>query len=256
MMKEWDLLCDRIASMERVAVSFSGGVDSTVILAAAVKALPEDHIAVFADVPMLSERQRLTAIAVADELKANVVVAKLCWHGMPGVRENTAERCYHCKKAIYSAVRCVALDNGFTVCADGENSSDNADERPGRRAASELGMISPLKDLGFTREIVKKMFGSLRLRTDVQKETCLATRFPLGVPFGDEDLRLIEECEETIRKISGVRLIRMRLLKYGAELFALPSEVSMLAACSRELSDALLSKGISKMTINEKGYRE
>ncbi|MDR0198427.1 MAG: hypothetical protein LBI08_01615 [Methanomassiliicoccaceae archaeon] len=250
----WQLLCDRIASMKKVAVSFSGGVDSTVVLASAVRMLPHDHVAMFIDIPMIPERQRRIAKDVAAELGANLVTVRLCWDRMPGVRENTEDRCYHCKRAIYSAVKEFASDG--TVCVDGENSSDVAGERPGRRAAAELGIVSPLKDLGIRRDDVMMIFNGLRLRTDVQKETCIATRIPFGVPFGDDDMEHIEECENIIRDISGVRLIRMRMRDGRAELVTLPDEVRKLFLHIDELSSALHSKGVSYIKIDEKGYRE
>ena len=189
MTDEWGLLCERLSSMKKVAVSFSGGVDSTVLLAAVVKALPDDHVAVFADLPMLSERQRAITKSVAAELKADVRYVRLGWDDIPGVSDNTEERCYLCKRGIYSSVRRVAADNGIDVCIDGENASDDGGSRPGRRAAAEFGIVSPLKELGFTRGIVRRMFSDLRLNTDVQKETCMATRIPFGVPFDDDDIR-------------------------------------------------------------------
>jgi len=240
--------------MNKIAVSYSGGIDSTVVLAAAVKMLPKDHVAVFADVPMLSERQRRIALDAAGELGADIVIAKLCWDCMPGIGDNTEERCYLCKRAIYTAVRTVALDRGYIICADGENSSDKEDERPGRRAAAELGIISPLKELGFTKDTVKKIFAGLRLNTEIQKETCIATRFPRGRPFSDADLRNAEECEEIIRNISGVRQIRMRLRDGHAELVTSSSEIDLLMRHERELSSALLEKGIPGIRISTKGY--
>jgi uncharacterized protein len=242
--------------MKSVAVSFSGGTDSTVVLAAAVKMLPDGHVAVFADIPTLSERQRRTALDVAGELGADIAVARLCWDCMPGVRDNTAERCYLCKKAIYSAVRGIGSDRGCSVLADGENASDIPEERPGRRAAAEFGIVSPLKELGFSRDAVRKMFIGLRLSTDVLKETCMATRFRTGVPFGDSDIRHIDECEELIRDISGVRQIRMRIREDHAELFALPSEIPLLMLREHELSSALLEKGVQNIKISAKGYLE
>jgi uncharacterized protein len=218
--------------------------------------LPNDHIAIFADIPLLSERQRTTALNVAKELNAKYVVAELCWDRLPGVRENTEERCYHCKRAIYHAVTRIGYDSCFTIFADGENASDDPNERPGRKAAKEFKIVSPLKDLGFSRDIVKKMFSDLHLRTDVQKETCLATRFPYNVTLNDAELRIAEECEELIREISGVKLIRMRVNGKNAKLLALPSEIALLIAEEEKLRSALRSKGLLDVTIDKIGYRE
>jgi len=254
-MKDRDILCGHLSKMDGIAVSFSGGVDSTVVLAAAMRALPDDHVAVFADVPMLSERQRRITMNVANELGANAVSVKLEWDDLPGIRDNTEERCYICKRGIYSAVRRIADDNGY-VCVDGENSSDRSEDRPGRRAAGEFGIISPLKELGFSRDAVRRMFSELRLTTDVQKETCMATRIPFGVPFGDADIRFIGECEELIREIAGVRQIRMRLRDGRAHLLTSPDSVRSLMEKEEELSSMLLKRGITAVVIDADGYKE
>jgi uncharacterized protein len=240
--------------MDGVAVSFSGGVDSTVLLSAVTETLPDDHVAVFVDVPMLSERQRDIAVKVAKELNASMVTVKLGHDDMPHVKENTAERCYHCKRSIYSVVSRIASERGYKICVDGENFSDRDGERPGRKAAAEFNIVSPLKELKLEREDVERMFLSLRIRTDVQKETCLATRIPAGVPFDDIDLRHIEECENAIRNISGVRQIRMRLRDGHAELFTSPGTIRLLFENEKELSCALKEKGIRSVTINTEGY--
>jgi uncharacterized protein len=253
-MKEWTVLCDRISSVGRIAVSFSGGIDSTVLLAAAVRTLPDDHLAVFADIPLLSDRQRRTAANIAGELGADLIALRLGWEDMPGVQNNREDRCYICKTAIYSALRRAASDKGFEICADGENSSDKGDERPGRRAAAELGIISPLKDLGFTKGTVMKMFSGLGLTTDVQKETCMATRLPADTFFDDSDIRLIERCEKLIRDISGVRQIRMRIRNGTAHLFTGPDSIHLLLANENELSCSLRENGIAGIKINMKGY--
>ncbi|MCL2608115.1 MAG: hypothetical protein FWD92_06155 [Methanomassiliicoccaceae archaeon] len=252
-MKEWSLLCDHIASMKKAVVSFSGGIDSTVVLAAAVETLP-DHIAVFADIPMLSKRQRAITNNVAKRLGADMVTVKLEWDDMEGVRDNTPEKCYFCKRAIYSEVKRIASENGYVHCLDGENISDKSEDRPGRKAASEFGIISPLMTLGFERDAVRKMFDHLQLNIDVQKETCMATRIPEGVPFNDADILMIDECEEIIRNISHVKQIRMRLRDNCANLLTSPDSIHKLIAKENELSSALSVKGIHRITIDEKGY--
>ena len=250
------MLCGRLSSYGSIAVSFSGGIDSTVLLAAAVRALPDRHIAVFADLPMLSGRQRATALNVAGELGADTVTIKLAWDDLPGIFENDRKRCYICKSAIYSAVRRTADEHGCDVCADGENSSDISDDRPGRKAAAEMNIVSPLKELGFSRSVIKKMFADLGLRAAVLKETCMLTRLPPDVHFSGDDVALVEECEEIIRNISGVKQIRMRIRDGYTELVTAPDETDMLFRSEDELSQRLAAKGISPVRINGEGYKE
>ncbi|MDR0777883.1 MAG: hypothetical protein LBE48_00365 [Methanomassiliicoccaceae archaeon] len=255
-MKEWTALCDHISGYGKAALSFSGGVDSTVLLAAAARTLPDDHIAIFVNVPMLSERQRTVAKNITEELGVDTVTVKLEWEDMPGVRENTHERCYFCKRAIYSAVGRVSSDNGYDIFIDGENSYDRTYERPGRRAAAEFGIRSPLKELNIDRETVRKMFRSLDLSTDVQKETCMATRVRDGIAFNTDDLKLIEECEDLIRKISGVRQIRMRMRDDHVDLVTSSGSVGMLLSKEKELTHFLTKKGISDVRVDMNGYYE
>ncbi|MCL1905173.1 MAG: hypothetical protein FWG19_03525 [Methanomassiliicoccaceae archaeon] len=254
--EEWNVLCDHISNMKRVAVSFSGGADSTVLLAAAVGTLPDDHIAVFADVPMLSEGQRTLVRKITERLSADLVTVRLEWGDLPEVRENTEGRCYFCKRAMYNAIRNVASDNGFDICADGENSSDNYAERPGRRAAEEFGIVSPFKELGIGRDAVKRMLSDLRLDLDIVKETCSATRFPTGRAFTEDDVRHVEECEDLIRNVSGVKQIRMRISHDGVRLFTSPGEMGLLVRSEKELRSALSQKGVKNVLIDDIGYLE
>ncbi|MCL2712506.1 MAG: ATP-dependent sacrificial sulfur transferase LarE [Methanomassiliicoccaceae archaeon] len=256
MKDHWQLLCDRISSYNGVAVSYSGGIDSTVLLAAAVKVFPEEHMAVLADIPMLSERQKRIAADAAKELGAKLVITEITYNDIPGIEKNTKERCYLCKRSIYSSVRRIAYGYGYDTCLDGENFSDKDDERPGRKAAKEFNIVSPMKELGFHRETVEQMFSELDLSTDIQKETCLATRVGTGTPFDDVLLERIEECENIIRQISGVRQIRMRSRDNEAELFTSPDTIELLVRSENELAAALMKKGILRMSINAEGYKE
>jgi uncharacterized protein len=251
----WDLLSDHIASCPGAAVAFSGGIDSTVLLSAVSGMFPDHHVAVFADLPMLAERQRITAKNVAKELGARFVSVKLDWDHLDGIRDNGADRCYICKRGIYSAVKNIASEKGWTVM-DGENSSDNEDDRPGRRAAKEFGIMSPLKEVGLPRSTVMEMYDHLNLRNAVQKETCMATRIPFGVPFNDKDIKFIDECEDLIRNISGVRQIRMRLNNGEAKLQTSPDTIRLLLNNEDKLHMALYGKGIRKMHIDLEGYKE
>ena len=242
-----------VRGTEKAAVAYSGGFDSTLLLKLMTDILGKDCVGVFVDSPLLSQRQRGAADAIASEIGARVVRVRVDDERvMEKVFRNDPERCYFCKTLIYGEVRKVASDLGIDVCLDGENSDDKEDERPGRRAAREFGIRSPFRDLGIRKQDVVDAVSSLNLSERIVKDTCMATRIPSGTVFSEMDLRFIENCEEIIRQTSGVFQVRMRLSDKATILTA-PDEIRKLID-SRDLLFPLLRNMGLEPVIDMNGY--
>ena len=256
-------LKEYIKGTEKIAVAYSGGFDSTLLLKLMTDILGENCIGVFVDSPLSSQRQRDAADRIASEIDAHVVQVRIgdrrCGEVgddaeiMNNVFENGPERCYFCKTLIYGKVRETALSFGADVCLDGENSDDKEDERPGRRAAGEFRIRSPFRDLGIGKKDIVDAVRSLGLTETIVKDTCMATRIPSCTAFSEFDLRFVENCEELIRQISGVFQVRMRLSSEKATILTAPDEIQKLIGSRDRLFSELRKMDLDPV-IDTKGY--
>lgn len=195
----------------RVALAFSGGVDSAYLLWAAIEygAQVRAYYVKSAFQPRfeLEDARRLAAKLGADmrELKADVLAG-------PAIAANPADRCYHCKKMIFSAIAEAAAAEGFPVLMDGTNASDDAGDRPGMRALLELSVRSPLRECGLTKEEIRRRSREAGLFTwDKPAYACLATRIPTGTEITQERLRGTEAAEEYLTAV-GLTDFRVRMI--------------------------------------------
>ena len=243
-----------LEDFDGAAVAYSGGVDSTVLLSIVAKIFPERHAGVFVDSPLISRRQRDTALRVASSIGANLIVVRLEWDDIPLVISNDGERCYHCKRAIYGMVREVADDLGLTVCLDGENADDDHGGRPGRRAAEEFSILSPFCDQMISRNEIVSYLDGLGLSDVIVKDTCLATRIQTGTSLSDGNLGCVEDLESLVRGTTGVRQLRIRLRGDSVTVLTSPAETRLLMDREDELRALFFDRGLG-MEIDPDGYR-
>ena len=225
-------LRDFFQECPKVALGFSGGVDSAYLLYAALdhgaQVRPYFIKTAFQPQFELEDARRLCA-----QLGVELTVVELDVLQIPGVAENPPDRCYHCKRALFGRLRQQAQADGYTVLIDGTNASDDAGDRPGMRALRELSVRSPLRECGITKAQVRALSKEAGLFTwDKPAYACLATRVPTGEAITPETLRKVEAAEEALFSL-GYSDLRVRVF-HGAARLQLPGQQLEQAAKERE----------------------
>lgn len=206
----------------KTALAFSGGVDSSYLLCAAVQAGAEVR-AYYVKTAFQPEFEYEDAMRLAKQLGAEVTVLRLDALCDPQVAANPANRCYYCKQNIFGSIWRAARADGFTVLLDGTNASDQADDRPGMKALRELKVRSPLREAGLTKAMIREKSRLAGLFTwDKPAYACLATRIPTGVAITEEKLMRTEWAESYLMGL-GFSDLRVRLLGSCARV-QLPKE--------------------------------
>jgi uncharacterized protein len=216
-------LLARLRLLDGVVVAFSGGVDSALVLAAAIRALPADRVrAAIADSPSLARTELTVAREVAGELGVELIELRTAELEVPGYRGNAGDRCYFCKHTVLTAVSELAARLGLHQVATGTHADDHrAAHRPGLRAARELKVVEPLAEAGLGKQEIRLLARSWSLRVaDKPAAPCLASRIAVGVPVSLGRLNLVERAEAALQaQLAGAGLIvhdlRVRLLAEG-----------------------------------------
>ncbi len=203
-------LRSRLAAFDSLAVAFSGGVDSSVLLHVAHGVLGSRACGAIADSPSLPRRELEEARAFADSLGARLAVLDTNELERPGYRANAGERCYFCRSSLFQALAEWAEREGFAALAYGEITDDLLEVRPGRRAAREFGVVAPLREAGFSKDDVRRYAREHGLAVaEKPASACLASRIPVGTEVTRERLARIEHAEEALRGL-GFRVLRVR----------------------------------------------
>lgn len=201
----------------KAAIAFSGGVDSAYLLYTAVKAGAK-VTAYYADSAFQPTFEREDALRLAKDVGAELKILPLSVLEVPKVAENPANRCYYCKRAIFSALIAAAAADGYDLILDGTNASDPISDRPGMEALRELSVRSPLRECGLTKSEIRELSRQAGLFTwDKPAYACMATRVPAGETITAEKLEKTEKAEDFLRSL-GLRDFRVRLLKGCARI--------------------------------------
>jgi pyridinium-3,5-biscarboxylic acid mononucleotide sulfurtransferase len=199
-----------IASAGSALVAFSGGVDSTFVLAVAAEVLGSRAVALTAHSPSVPKAEREEARRLAGRLGVRHLERESLEQDDPGYVENSQDRCYHCKRELYRLCGEAARAEGIAAILDGFNADDRRDHRPGHRAALERAIRSPLAEAGLTKDEVRAWSEAYGLPTwDKPQMACLASRIPYGTPVTPERLAQVERAEVGVRAL-GFRELRVR----------------------------------------------
>ena len=205
-------LQDRLKELNKVAISFSGGIDSSFLLYVARITLPTENVlAIIANGNMVPRKDYEEAIEFLKENKINYKEIEYKPLEIKEFKENRKDRCYYCKKKLMSGIKEEANKNGFKNVLDGKNEDDLKVYRPGNKATEEIGIISPLAEIGFSKENIREESKKLGLKIwNKPSNSCLATRFPYNTILTEDDLKRVEQGEEVLKKL-GIPKVRIRV---------------------------------------------
>ena len=257
LMEKYEKLKEILSGYGRVAVAFSGGVDSTLLLYAAKEALGENAIAITVSAQFVSEREGYEAVDFCDEIGVKHIVVKLDGLSLEGFSENPPERCYICKKAIFTKMLELAKAEKESVLVEGSNLDDYDDYRPGMRALVELGIKSPLIEANLTKAEIREISKEKGLHNwDKPAFACLASRFVYGEKITKEKLKMVDEAENFLVSL-GLKQYRVRI--HGEDLARIElqeeDDVAIVMKHRGEIVDKFKSLGFRYISLDLQGYR-
>lgn len=247
----------RLAALGSILVAYSGGVDSAFLAITAARVLGTRALSITADSPSYPERHRQLALQTAQHFSLHHEIIHTSEVQRPEYRANPANRCYYCKHELYTHLTAIARDRGIAAVADGSNADDRGDYRPGRRAAREFGVVSPLDEAGLTKTDIRALARAAGMGTwDEPASACLSSRIPYHSEVTEEKLHTIEAAEAVLREL-GFRIFRVRhhetiaRLELGREEIPRALDPELAGTIDRRLR----ALGYAHVTVDLRGYR-
>lgn len=243
--------------MQSVLVAYSGGVDSSYLALIATQELGEKAVCITGLSPSVSQKQREEAVRIADTFDFNYQTTETAELENPLYQANPTNRCYHCKTELYEKLSLIAKQNNIKFVLDGANTDDLSDYRPGRQAATEKNVRSPLIEVGLNKNEIRELSKKHKLSTwNEPSSPCLSSRIAYGVPVTIERLSTVERGEAIVRRL-GFREFRVRVHDELVRLEIAPTEMerALNLELTEKLADQFRELGFKYVTLDLHGYR-
>ena len=254
--KKYKKLQDYLNGLKKAVIAYSAGVDSTFLLKNAHDVLGDKVFAVTAYALTFPDREYEEAKEFCEKENIKQYIVSFDPFAVPGFSDNDKNRCYVCKKELLGRICDIASENGVTHVLEGSNADDVLDYRPGLLAVEELGIKSPLRYAGLTKEDIRNLSKKLNLQTwDKPSFACLASRFVYGETITKEKLMMVNKAEKLLFDM-GFKQFRVRIHgKNLARIEVLPEEIKKLMDNSRRIISKFNGYGFTYVTVDMKGYR-
>lgn len=252
-----DLLEGILQRMGSCVVAFSGGVDSSFLLKIAFDTLGNKVLAVTATSPTYPKKELEGTMEVAKGIGVRHLIIRSAELDIKGFRDNPVDRCYFCKKELFSELKEIANKEGLSYILDGSNYDDLRDFRPGRKAKEEFGVRSPLLEAGLKKDEIRSLSQKVGLPTwNKPQFACLASRFPYFEEITEGKLRMVEEAEDYLQG-EGIRQIRVRHHNHLARIEVLKEDIEIFLDPSfrEKVTNKLRQIGYDYITLDLQGYR-
>ncbi len=244
-----------VKELKSCAVAYSGGVDSTFLIKVAYDTLGKNALAVTATSSTYPQREFEDAKRFVRSIGIPHVIIHSEELDIAQFSGNPPDRCYYCKKELFWKIQQIAKERHLNAVLDGSNADDAFDYRPGAKARNELGVRSPLKEVGLTKQEIRDLSASMHLNSAEKPQfACLASRFPYGVKITKERLKQVESAEEYLFSL-GIKQSRVRYHDHIARIEVTTDDFPIILTHAKQIMKCFKTLGFTYITLDLEGYR-